>query len=140
MIQPSLDQKLLYWIENECSENTGLSEQRGISIKLLLLRLALEKRGDTKELTHSVEISLQSFERADLFRGLIQLSKKGLIQFVGTSGKMMSLPEIKDLYGRFLAGSDYGAVEITPKGEQEVLRQRCLQNVPERRSLSIRSS
>ena len=139
MTEPNLENALLAWIHEESEHGSLNNETPRISIKLLLLRLALENRDRAETVTHSIEVSLQAFERANLFRSLMQLSKRGFVSFIGSAGAPLSLEATQELYAEFLAGKAIGEVALNPKGAQEIERKRKLESTTERPPLSIRS-
>jgi hypothetical protein len=139
MTTPNLESALLAWIHEESEHESINNETPRISIKLLLLRLALENRDRPETVTHSIEVSLQAFERANLFRSLMQLSKRGFVSFIGSGGKPLSLEAIQELYAEFLAGKAMGEVALSPMGAQEIERKRKLEAKTERPPLSLRA-
>jgi len=80
-----LENKLLLWLSEELKEK----ESRPIPIHLLLVRLAVDSRGeaDNTDLTQSTVLSFETFDKARLFQHLRSLEQQGLIEFTNEHGK-----------------------------------------------------
>lgn len=95
MSEIELSTDILNWIGEESSHSVANNPGSAISIKLLILRLALKNReSQDTDLTQSTELSLQAYERASLFRTLMHLNKRGFVSFVSNAGKPLAPNEI----------------------------------------------
>ena len=134
-----LETDLLHWIQEETETAVKSNTRTAASVKLLMLRLAVQMReGRDDSLTLSTEISLQAFDRANLFRTLMQLSKRGFVEFLGAGTKVLSPEEVNDMYAKFLAGSVLGEVRLSNMGNQEIERLRKFEKLSERHQAARR--
>lgn len=138
MSNQDFENQLLRWVAEEAEQATANIHSSLVSIKLLLLRLAISEREKDVDLTLSTELSLRTFDRSNVFRALMHLQKKGFISFVGTGGKALNQQEAQDLYNRFMAGTTLGEVSLTSLGAQEIERQIRFEQLPEKRPISRR--
>ncbi|MBX7143652.1 MAG: hypothetical protein K1X79_04305 [Oligoflexia bacterium] len=138
MSNQEFENELLRWVAEETEHAAANIHSALVSIKLLLIRLALKQREGEADLTLSTELSLRTFDRSNVFRALMQLQKRGFISFIGSGSKDLSVAEAQELYNRFMAGNTLGEVRLTEMGAQEIERQTRLEQLPEKRPISRR--
>jgi hypothetical protein len=112
-MQADLEQRLLLWINDEVSGAEASGHAGVASTQLLAVRLAMESDPESAKTTLSTKISLQTFERATLFRGLRALQRKELVQFCSADGA--ALAELSPQ-------EEPPHVMLSKKGKQELLR------------------
>lgn len=114
-----LETEILEWIDEE-GGNDG-HQLTTVPVQLLIVRLAVANRGD-EQLTQSTELSLDTFERADLYRILRQLVRKEFLQFVRQDGSTLDEEEGRDLQTKLEEDRALGYVTLTKKGRLELQR------------------
>ena len=115
-MQAEFEAQLLSWLSEEIDGMRKINGSCVFSIKLLMLRLALSMRSNETSITESTEISLQSYDRSNIFRNLAQLNKKGFVSFIGPNDTFLNLNEVQSLYSKFVSGKEIGEVLISGKG------------------------
>ena len=88
-----LRSQLLEWITSDSEELRQRGKPPCIPIHLLLVKLALARKAETGDSSASTELSLQVFERSQLFRTVRDLVQQGSLRFVDATGETLSVSE-----------------------------------------------
>ena len=75
----NFEDELLLWIAADVEARSRSREILAVPIQLLMTRLAVRNQNQSSEMTQSTVLSLQSFDRATLFRSLKLLHSKEFI-------------------------------------------------------------
>lgn len=122
-MNPDLESQLLTWIGEELAQT--LEAKKALSpvpVKLLMMRLAIATRNNGEDLTKSVELSLNTFDRATLFRVLRQLHRKNLIEIVDLRGRKLPENDLQTFYAANASDKILGFVSLTEPGALEYKR------------------
>jgi hypothetical protein len=117
----SLETEILCWIGEENQGTFGGPVMPVVPIQLLIIRLALShKEGDG--LTKSTELSLSTFDRANLYRVLRTLHRKQLIEFVHIDGSSLDMSEMQHMAEQVDQEQALGNIRLTDRGKTEITR------------------
>jgi hypothetical protein len=114
-----LQSEILTWILEETLLQQEAGKSGAVSIHYLLVKTALSRRSDGDDLTASVELSLQVYDRVAIYRSLREAYKNGLIQFVDENAQPMKVDD--RLLAQFASGekSDIRYVALTAQGRMK---------------------
>jgi|GEM_PF-6541851 len=118
----NLESQLLIWLSEESDQRLKDQGPEAVAVRLLVLRLALHNRAADHDLTHSVELSLGAFERAEVYRYLRQLARRELIQFVDSQGQALRGQALQEMLSPEAPDKLAGFVALTPPGRLEAER------------------
>lgn len=116
------DTDILRWVGEEAEEAGARGDKKLASIQLLTIRLALRHREDPEDLTKSLELSMDRFDRENLHRLLRDLHRKGWIEFAKADGTAFEEEEAWALAEDVKSERPLGFVRLTPAGAREVGR------------------
>lgn len=121
------DFELLTWIYEEQTKNST------VPVQLLLLRMAVKTREqDGDLLTMSTELSLDTFDRANLYRLLRELNRRGMVLFVDKKGEAShSAEEQARRFGQLSNEKAAAFVRLTEVGLQQALNLQPPEEEPE---------
>lgn len=121
MMNFDLDSSLLTWMAEDFKGNP-------VPIKCLIVRMAIIHKESDEDLTQSTEISLNAFDRANLYRVLRNLERKGLVVFVNANGMALSEPERQSITSPDAADKVLGFVKLTDAGHVELKKVKRFQH------------
>lgn len=123
-----LEHDILNWVGEEIFKTSNYGQKTPIvPVKVLMMRLALNNREAGEDLSQSLELSLNTFDRANLFRVLRQLEKRGHVLFVDMRGNELPDAQKQALNAPDAADKILGFVTLTQNGENEIKRLKNLQ-------------
>jgi hypothetical protein len=121
----ALDSEIMLWIGEEHRGCSGGSRMPVVPVQLLIIRLVLSHR-DSGSLTKSTELSISAFDRANLYRVLRVLHRKGLIEFVDLDGVELKTEELNQMIEQVDQERALGHITLTERGNLELSRLRRL--------------
>ena len=109
------EQDILEWVYEESKTDSGGSGRT--PVQLLIVRISIDHKKSSKSLTESVELSLDEFDRMNLYRILRHLNHKRLVDLVDSLGVPLSQEQIE----QGLEDHTFlGCVTLTEKGKEDV--------------------
>lgn len=118
-----LDSKILGWIYEEAPREGA----EPVPMQLLMVRMAMLKQNDDhNNLTRSVELSLNEFDRASFYRSLRALLRKGFIRLINQDGSLPKETDVIEMSQRLEDSKLLGFIALTDPGRHEIYRIRMM--------------
>ena len=121
MLSSHFESQVLSCINEQAASSAKPANR--ITLKALLQKFApASQKSQELELDSEQDSSRLAFDKTNVFRTLMTLNDRGLIDFIGASGRTLTALEINNLYSRFMSGTIIGEVSLSERGLQELRR------------------